>query len=167
MAVYNTPFTLVKRAIDSVLGQTYQDFKLTIIDDGSNNDPQSRILRYAVQHENKISYLRHKNRGQSLSINQGVLFSKSDYITILDADDEYTPNHLSGCLQEMQDTDLIASTTLTIVDDESDCYVPDKHNKTQLIHVDECILFATLFGKREVFEAIPFQDFYAADSHFF
>jgi glycosyltransferase involved in cell wall biosynthesis len=43
MAVYNTPFTIIKRAIDSVLNQTFQDFELLIIDDGSTNDSQKLI----------------------------------------------------------------------------------------------------------------------------
>jgi glycosyltransferase involved in cell wall biosynthesis len=167
MAVYNTDFDLVKRAIDSVLNQSFQSFELIIIDDGSHNDLQNKLLKYAKKHENNIVYLRHRNCGQSKSINRGLLNSKGDYITILDADDEYQPNHLWACLQEMKHTDLIASTTKTIVDTEDDYYVPDKHNLSQLIHVDECILFATLFGKREVFTSLKFQDSYAADSHFY
>ena len=47
MAVYNTPFDSIKRAIDSVLQQTFQDFELLIIDDGSTNDSESLILKYA------------------------------------------------------------------------------------------------------------------------
>lgn len=167
MAVYNTDFALIKRAIDSVLNQDYQDFELIIIDDGSSNNTQSQLLTYATKHENKISYLRHANRGQARSINRGILNSTGEYITILDADDEYKPNHLSACLQEMWCTDLIASTTKTIVDHEEDYYVPDKHDNSQLIHVDDCILFATLFGKKEVFLNLKFQERYAADAHFY
>jgi len=167
MAVYNTDFALVKRAIDSVLNQTFQNFELLIIDDGSDNDSQNQLLGYAKKHEDKITYLWHKNCGQSQSINRGILNSKSEYITILDADDEYEPNHLWSCLQEMEYADLIASTTKTIVDKEEDYYVPDKHDTKQVIHVDECILFATLFGKRKVFTNLKFQDFYAADADFY
>jgi glycosyltransferase involved in cell wall biosynthesis len=167
ISVFNTDFNTIKRAIDSVLQQTFQDFELVIIDDGSINDPKNQLLTYCMLNDNKITYLRHKNRGQSQSINRGLLLCKGTYISILDADDEYEPNHLFSCLQEMKDVDLIASTTKTIVDKEEDHYVPDKFNLDQMIHVDDCVLFATLFGKKEVFEKHAFQDFYAADAHFF
>jgi glycosyltransferase involved in cell wall biosynthesis len=167
LAVYNTDFFLVKRAIDSVLTQDFQDFELIVIDDGSDNDPQNQLFNYTKRYANKITYLRHRNRGQSKSINRGIANSKGEYITIIDADDEFKPNHLRFCLQEMKYADLIASTTETVVDDEQDYYVPDKYDINQLIHVDECILFATLFGKREVFKNIKFLDMYAADAHFY
>ena len=105
MAVYNTPFDSIKRAIDSVLQQTFQDFELLIIDDGSTNDSQSLILKYAIKHENKITYLRHKNCSQSESINRGILLTNSEYITVIDADDEYKPNHLELCLSEINSLD--------------------------------------------------------------
>ena len=167
MSVYNTDFALVKRAIDSVLRQDFQDFELILIDDGSDNDPENKMLNYAKQHKDKIMYIRHNNCGQSKSINRGILNSSGQYIAILDADDEYKPNHLRACLQEMKDVDLIASTTQTIVDTEDDYYVPDKMNLTQLIHVDDCVLLATLFGKKEVFISVKFKDMYAADAHFY
>jgi glycosyltransferase involved in cell wall biosynthesis len=167
MSVYNTSFPLIKRAIDSVLIQDFQDFELIIIDDGSNNNTQQDILNYALQHEDKITYLRHKNRSQSESINRGIHISNSEYITVIDADDEYKPNHLSTCLSEIKSLDLIASTTETIVNHESDYYVPDRFDTKQVIHVDNCILFATLFGKKEVFTMLNFHNMYGADAHFY
>ncbi len=167
MSVYNTDFALVKRAIDSVLNQDFQDFELLLIDDGSNNDPQHQLLNYAIKHETKITYLRHNNCGQSKSINRGILNSRGEYIAIIDADDEYKPNHLSACMQQMTVADLIASTTKTVVDTEADFYVPDKYDLNRLIHVDDCVLFATLFGKKEVFASQLFLDTYAADALFF
>ncbi|TAE62011.1 MAG: glycosyltransferase family 2 protein [Bacteroidetes bacterium] len=166
-SVYNTDFGLVKRALDSVLNQDFQDFELILIDDGSDNDSETQLLAYARTHEDKITYLRHANRGQANSINRGVINSVGRYITILDADDEYKPGHLSLCLEEMQHADLIASTTETVVDSDENYYVPDKQDPSRMVHVDECILFATLFGKREVFENIGFQQQYGADVHFF
>jgi len=167
MSVYNTPFVLVKRAIDSVLNQDFTDFEFIIIDDGSNNDTHAQILNFAIENEDKITYLRHKNCSQSESINKGILISNSEYITVIDADDEYKPNHLSTCLYEMKSLDLIASTTETIVNQESDYYVPDRFNTNEVVHVDDCILFATLFGKKEVFTSLNFHDMYGADAHFY
>lgn len=167
MTVYNTPFAMVKRAIDSVLNQTFQDFELLIIDDGSNNDTNQLILEYVIKNENKISYLRHKNRSQSESINRGIVLTNSEYITVIDSDDEYKPNHLELCLNEIKTFDLIASTTDTVVSDEADYYVPDRFNQNEMIHVDDCILFATLFGKKEVFTKLNFLNMYGADAHFY
>ncbi len=167
MAVYNTPFHLVKRAIDSVLNQTFQDFNLIIIDDGSDHDPYNRIINYAEKNKQKITYLHHENCGQAESVNIGILQSKSKYITMLDSDDEYQPHHLESCIKEMKQADLIASTTQTVVDKEEDYYVPDKYDRTTSVHVDDCILFATLFGKKEIFTKLKFHNSYAADAHFY
>ncbi len=167
MSVYNTEFHFVQRAIDSVLNQDFQNFQLLIIDDGSNNDTHNQILNYAVRHQDKISYVRHSNRGQAESINLGVLLAKGDFIAIIDSDDQYKPNHLSTCLKNIADLDLIASMTDTIVDSEDDFYVPDRFDQNKLIHIDNCILFATLFGRKEVFTDLKFRSGYAADSHFF
>ncbi len=167
LAVYNTEFPLVKRAIDSVLHQDFQEFELIVIDDGSHQILQNQLTEYIKQYEDKIVYIRHKNCGQSKSINRGIKNCAGEYIAIIDADDEYKPNHLSACLQEMKAYDLISSYTETIVDKPEDFYVPDKYDTTQSVHVDDCILFATLFGKKEVFTAFKFRNTYAADSIFY
>lgn len=167
MTVFNTNFSYTKRAIDSVLKQDFQDFELIIIDDGSKENDREALMNYVETYEDKISYIRHSNRGQSESINRGVLYSLGENITIIDSDDEYKPNHLSTCLQEMNDSDLICSTSETIVDDDNDYYVPDKNDHTKLIHLDNVILFGTLFGRKKVFSSIDFKTGFSADSDFY
>ena len=167
MAVYNTDFSYIKRAIDSVLIQDFQDFELIIIDDGSTVTNRESLLQYAQKNEDKIVYIRHSNRGQSESINRGVLNSIGEFITILDGDDEYKSNHLSSCLREIKEEDLICSTTETIVDTNDDYYVPDKNDTKKLIHLDETILFGTLFGRKKVFSSFSFKSGFAADADFY
>ena len=167
MAVFNTDFFYIKRAIDSVLNQDFQDFELIIIDDGSNDNNREFLLQYAHKHEDKIVYVRHSNRGQSASINRAVLISAGEYVTILDGDDEYKSNHLSSCLRAVKNLDLICSTTETIVDSHEDYLVPDKNDLTKLIHLDDAILFGTLFGLKKVFNSINFKTGFAADADFY
>ena len=167
MSVFNTPIHLVKRAIDSVLKQDYQNFELIVVDDGSDILLSDELLHYCELNELKIIYVKHKNCGQSESINRAVKISVGNYISIIDSDDEYKPNHLSACINEMVDADLISSYTETVVNSNEDYYVPDKDDNKKSIHVDDCILFATLFGKREVFEKLAFKSMYAADAAFY
>jgi glycosyltransferase involved in cell wall biosynthesis len=167
MTVFNTNYTYTKRAIDSVLSQDFQDFELIIIDDGSKDADRETLMQYVEKYEDKIVYIRHRNRGQSASINRGVLYSLGEFITIIDSDDEYKPNHLSACLREVSNVDLICSTTETIVDTIDDYYVPDKNDQTKLIHLDDAILFGTLFGLKKVFTCISFKNGFAADADFY
>jgi glycosyltransferase involved in cell wall biosynthesis len=167
MAVYNTDFSYIKRAIDSVLNQDFQDFELIIIDDGSKENNRELLLECVEKNEDKLIYIRHSNRGQSESINRGVLNCVGEYITILDSDDEYKPNHLSACLSAIDNFDLICSKSSTVVDDVNDFYVPDKNDLTKLIHLDNSVLFGTLFGRKKVFSSINFKSGFAADADFF
>jgi glycosyltransferase involved in cell wall biosynthesis len=167
IASYNTPFNKLQRAINSVINQTFQDFEIILVDDGSHNDPENKLLDFCRLHETRLLYIRQKNAGQANAINRGIQISLGRYISILDADDEYLPNHLQSCMDHMKAYDLIASKTLTITDKAEDFFVSDRHDKHKSIHVDDCILFATLFGKRKVFKKIQFKDGYGADAVFY
>jgi glycosyltransferase involved in cell wall biosynthesis len=167
MAVYNTPFPIVKRAIDSVLAQDYANVELIVVDDGSDDWFTHDLKAYCDLHKKYIRFLQQPNCGQSSAINKGIRNSAAEFIAILDADDEYRPHHLSSCMIAMKEADLISSLTETIVDKEADYFVPDKFDQQQLIHVDECVLFATLFGKKFVFDQLPFMSMYAADAEFY
>ena len=82
------------RSIQSVLNQTFQDFELIIVDDGSTDDTESLVNRFRSK---KIKYIRHQvNQGGSVAPtpNTGLRLAKGDYIAFLDDDDEWMPEKL-------------------------------------------------------------------------
>ena len=90
-ATYNHAHFLA-RSIQSVLNQTYEDFELIIVDDGSTDDTEKVVKNLSNE---KVKYIKHqKNQGASVARNTGIRSAKGDYIAILDADDEWTPEIL-------------------------------------------------------------------------
>jgi len=96
-----TPFLNVERfieeAVDSVFAQTYTDWELLLIDDGSTDASTEIARRYAAQNPNRIRYLEHGgrvNRGISASMNLGIAEARGEYIAPLDADDVWLPTKL-------------------------------------------------------------------------
>ena len=61
ISVFDTPFSMVKRAINSVLKQDLQDFEIIFINDGSNAALSAEYARYVSFFPEKITYLQHKN----------------------------------------------------------------------------------------------------------
>ena len=80
---------LVARAIQSVLNQTYKDFELIIVDDGSTDNTEDIIKEFQKKDE-RIKYIKHdKNRGGSAARNTGIKAARGNFIAFLDSDDEY------------------------------------------------------------------------------
>jgi len=78
----------IERTIRSVLSQTFQNFEIVIVDDGSQ-DSGPDIVRNID--DPRIRLIHQKNSGASAARNRGILESTSDVIAFLDADDEWTP----------------------------------------------------------------------------
>jgi glycosyltransferase involved in cell wall biosynthesis len=88
---YKRP-ALLRRAIRSVLCQTFRDFELIIVDDA--DDPETTALVNQF-HDRRITLLRHgRNRGAAVAYNTGIKASRGSLISILDDDDEYYPTFL-------------------------------------------------------------------------
>ncbi|QPM67313.1 glycosyltransferase family 2 protein [Atribacter laminatus] len=84
---------LIDRAIQSVLNQTYQDFELIIVDDGSSDNTEEVVKK--IQ-DNRIYYYKHdKNKGGSAARNTGISLAKGEYIAFLDSDDLWYQDYLS------------------------------------------------------------------------
>lgn len=85
-------------AVESVLAQTYPDWELLLVDDGSSDASPELARAYARAHPERIRAMAHPggaNRGMSASRNLGVSASRGELIAFLDADDVYRPEKLS------------------------------------------------------------------------
>ena len=83
----------VAKAIQSVLAQTFTDYELVIVDDGSKDDSDEIAAKVIEGHEN-CRLLKQENAGVSMARNNGVAASKGDYLCFLDADDWWKPTFL-------------------------------------------------------------------------
>ncbi|RPJ76371.1 MAG: glycosyltransferase family 2 protein [Alphaproteobacteria bacterium] len=88
---YNRSRVLL-RAIDSVLAQSFKNFELIVVDDGST-DETSELLAPLIK-LNQIKYLKQENAGVSAARNIGARNASGEYITFLDSDDEWLPSKL-------------------------------------------------------------------------
>ena len=77
-------------ALDSVFKQTYQDFEIIVVDDGSTDDTRELLETY----KNRIIYLYQENGGPSKARNTGIRAAKGRYVAFLDADDHWLPPKL-------------------------------------------------------------------------
>jgi len=82
---YNRAHTL-RRALDSVLNQSYRNFECLVVDDGSIDDTRKVISEYQ---DERVTYLYSENKGVSSARNIGFQHSRGEWISLLDSDDEW------------------------------------------------------------------------------
>ncbi len=103
--VYNTPINDLKRCLDSVLNQTYKDYKVLIIDDGSQKEIKDFLDEYTKDNDKFI--VKHiENKGVSNARNVGIELSNSEYIAFIDSDDTVEPNYLEEAYSLIKDNQL-------------------------------------------------------------
>jgi glycosyltransferase involved in cell wall biosynthesis len=87
----------LEEAIESVYAQTYTQWELLLVDDGSTDSSTEIARRYARRDPGRVSYLTHpgqENRGMSASRNLGARHARGPYLCLLDADDVWLPRKL-------------------------------------------------------------------------
>jgi glycosyltransferase involved in cell wall biosynthesis len=82
----------IAQAIESILEQTYTNFEIIIVDDGSTDRTRDRLQPYGQ----KIRYIHQHNQGVAAARNHGISASKGDLIAFLDQDDYYLPHKLGS-----------------------------------------------------------------------
>lgn len=97
MPTYNRA-AIIKRAIDSVFLQTYQDFELIVIDDGSTDNTRE-ILESISDERVKVMY--QQNAGPAAARNKGIEVVGGEIITYLDSDNTWHPNFLQVIADEL------------------------------------------------------------------
>ena len=83
----------ILEAVESILTQTYRDFEIIIVDDGSTDDTRD-VLAGQIE-AGTIRYIYQENRSKSAARNHGIRLAKGEYIAFLDSDDLFTPTKLA------------------------------------------------------------------------
>lgn len=139
----------LKRCINSLLSQSFKNWELIAIDDGSEDNSFEILKEYQGNYPG-IHVIGQKNMKLPFSRNKGIMVSKGKYITFLDSDDEYAEDHLLKRVEYLDnhlEVDMIHG-GVEIIGNE---YVRDKNNPSKFIHLSECSVGATFFGRRNVF----------------
>ena len=112
--VYN-PGHYLGIAVQSILAQSFTDWELIIVDDGSTEDIASIVSEYPA-----IKLIRQKNSGQAIARNVGILHASGEYLAFLDQDDVWMPTKLETQAQRMrQDASLgLCHTQFYLIDSE-------------------------------------------------
>lgn len=154
---------VIKRSIESVLNQSYTDFELLIVDDGSVDNTEEVVKRIK---DKRIRYIKKENGGAGSARNFGVKCAKGEYVVFQDSDDVWRKNKL-----EVQYNDMVSSGADVVF-----CRF-DRHNYSlqseklsvlpripggfvsfeQLVK-ESVVSTQTVFSKRSVLINIPFDD---------
>lgn len=129
MPIYNTPIFFLIESINSVLNQTFENFELLIINDGSTcNDFIDIINKY---HDNRIKII-HNKHDYIDSLNRGIKISSGKYIARLDSDDIMHPNRLQiqwDFMENHSDVDICGTWGKIYGDDSNIIQTPCDHNE--------------------------------------
>jgi glycosyltransferase involved in cell wall biosynthesis len=145
----------IGRAIESVLAQTYKNFEIVVVDDGSTDNTRKALEPF----DGKIKYIYQENGGSSSARNRGLQESTGEYIAFLDSDDTWTPNKLAvqlDILDKNKHTGIVYSKMLmfnekgerigTKPDD------PSGRNFEELIEISGDIPTSSVLTRRECFD---------------
>lgn len=123
----------IENTINSVLKQTYTDFELIIIDDGST-DNSPVIAQKIAETDQRIHFIRKKNGGVSSARNYGLQQSKGEWIVFLDADDEMLSNNLETLLSLVQKYKTEIATASYIIYRSATKHIPKSRlNKEKVV----------------------------------
>jgi len=116
----------IKEAIDSVLGQSYNDFELIVVDDGSTDDTKAIAISYG----DKIKYFYQGNKGRGAARNKGVSLASGEYIAFLDSDDIWFPEKLEKQMAYIKNNDFegLLHSKVVIVDENKKQLAKDTKN---------------------------------------
>ncbi len=109
--VYNTSKYL-KKCLDSLVKQTFKDFEIIIVNDGSTDNSKDIISKYEKKYDN-IMVITQKNAGLSMARNNGVKKAKGKYLLFVDSDDYVEKDLLKELDKEIEDSELLRFQVIT------------------------------------------------------
>ena len=130
----------IPAALDSVFAQTFTDFEVVVVNDGS---PNTEILEHLIApYRNRIIYLKQENRGPSAARNTGIRAARGEYLAFLDSDDCWPREYLAAQMKLFEETpslDLVYADAL-IFGDTSFPYKRFVSNLSQPVTFEDLLL---------------------------
>jgi len=133
----------IQETIDSVINQTFQDFEIIIVDDGSVDNTKELIQAYIDRHPDKIRYIYQKNQGPAAARNTGIKASESKFIALLDSDDKWLPERLEHCVRALESDErvgLVHTNIMKIREDGQSIGVLDRQKQFLSGHIFNYLL---------------------------
>lgn len=141
----------IHRCIDSILAQSYSDFELLLVDDGSPDNCGAICDEYVAK-DNRVRVFHKENGGVSSARNLGIEQAQGEWITFIDVDDYVHPDFLSS-LYSLHDTDLIVGSFQSVGSDETwngileESFYDANALKENIVDLYSLINFRTPWGK--------------------
>lgn len=158
----------ISTAIESVLGQTYGDYEIIVVNDGSTDKTDEVLSRYA----SKIKKIYQPNKGPAEARNTGIANSEGGYIAFLDQDDAWLPEKLRMQVEVMEKNNklgLVYTDTYVLKDKEfgnADCLCrrsfqtrqPHRGSVIEYLFLDNFIATSSVMVRKECFSEIGMFD---------
>lgn len=140
------------KIIDSIKNQTFKNWELVIVDNGSADHPYNFIQPLFDKGLN-VRYIRQQKTSYITAKNIGIKASIGSYITFIGSDDKYLPDHLESRLQYMNSNE-----ELSIIQGGFEVIgitkIPDIHDPSKKVSIYDTVLGDSIFASREVFETL-------------
>jgi glycosyltransferase involved in cell wall biosynthesis len=165
MPFYNAAPYLAE-AVKSMLDQTFRDFELILINDGSTDNSEQLIQRF---NDPRIIYILHKeNKGLVCSLNKGLDEAKGEFIARMDGDDISLPDRLQKQLDYLKshpETDLLASTVQLINEkgQHTGFWKEDRDNTSpshiyEFLPVNNCIAHPSILARADIIKSLRYRE---------
>ena len=161
---YNREST-IKRAIESVLNQTYKDIELIIVDDCSTDNTEDVVKSIE---DSRLKYFKlEKNSGACVARNYGVAIANGEYIAFQDSDDEWYSNKLEEQLNNMKNNNSDADFCMyKKISDNSEtiCPINIALNRMNKYGIEKALSYGNFIGtplliaKKSIFEKLKFDE---------
>jgi glycosyltransferase involved in cell wall biosynthesis len=148
--------------IDSIIAQSYKDWELIIVDDGSTDD--SKILYdYYKDLDDRIKVIYNKHKGISVARNTAIDAARGDFICVMDSDDLMVKDRLKESLKAIKDVDFVYSP-----------YAIEQGGQIQVINCPKKVTFedvkrnaswphVTIMARKKCFDENPYRDDFTAN----
>jgi glycosyltransferase involved in cell wall biosynthesis len=146
---YNTA-QFVAETLQSVFSQTYKDYEVVVVNDGSPDTPE--LERAIAPWRDRITYIHTENCGLAGARNNGIRASRGELVALLDSDDIWKPNYLAVqvCkLDEDPEADIVYPNAEVFGEGPSTHYLPSKGPVTYTSLIDEsCVVMVSVLARR-------------------